>query len=60
VLAAHDARLAPRARSFVDALYSIHTGQFAEFPGRIFLVAVAAAFMALMIMGLRLWWLRRR
>ena len=60
VLLAEDALRAPTARSFIDNLYPIHTGEWAGLPGRLVSLAVACWLLTMLVLGLGLWWIRRR
>jgi uncharacterized iron-regulated membrane protein len=60
VLVAQDAFNVAPARRFLDALYPIHTGEYAGFPGRLVVLASGAWLLAMLTLGLGLWWIRRR
>jgi uncharacterized iron-regulated membrane protein len=60
VLLEQDALNAPAARSFLSNLYPIHTGEVAGLPGRLLSLTVGAWLLAMLVLGLGLWWIRRR
>ncbi len=60
VLLAQDAFEAPAARSFLNLLYPVHTGEIGGLPGRLVSLACGAWLLTMLILGLGLWWIRRR
>lgn len=58
ILLDHDARRSGWRRSFVETLYPFHTGQVAGVPGRLMLLGVGIWLITMIVLGLRLWWLR--
>ena len=50
----------PWARTFVDSLYPLHTGEAGGLAGRLLVMLLGLSLLTLMGFGLRLWWLRRR
>ena len=60
VLLEQDALRAPTARSFLSNLYPIHTGEVGGLPGRLVALSVGAWLLAMLVLGLGLWWKRRR
>lgn len=55
-----DALEAPVGRSFMDALFPLHTGEFGGLTGRILSVLIGLWLLTVSILGFRLWLLRRR
>lgn len=60
VILQQDALAAPAARAFIDNLYPIHTGEIGGLPGRLVSLAVGVWLVAMLGLGLGLWWVRRR
>ena len=59
VIGNHDARRAPPGRAFVDALYPVHTGQWAGIAGRAVVLVAGAWLLTMVVLGLTLWFMRR-
>jgi uncharacterized iron-regulated membrane protein len=59
VLLAHDARSAPPRRKLINALYPFHTGQLGGVVTRACVLLSALGLIVLIILGARLWWVRR-
>jgi uncharacterized iron-regulated membrane protein len=59
VLQAYNAATPRPARAIVDSLYAIHTGQAGGIAGRIMVLSIGAMLLALLCLGLSLWWKRR-
>ncbi|MEX6634768.1 PepSY-associated TM helix domain-containing protein [Hyphococcus lacteus] len=49
---------APFAISFVNALYAIHVGEAGGLLGRIFITVLGLWLLILIVLGLKLWWIR--
>lgn len=54
----HPAR-APPASAFVDALFPVHTGEAGGLIGRLLVMLTGFGLITMIILGMRLWWLRR-
>lgn len=59
VVADFNALTAPRSRRFLDLLFPFHTGEMAGLPGRIAVLAIGLWLIAMIALGLALWWARR-
>lgn len=59
IIAEFDALRAPPARSFVDSLFAVHTGEIGGTAGRIIVLAIGAWLAAMIILGAALWMARR-
>lgn len=60
ILLAQDPLAAPAGRRFLDNLYPVHTGEAGGAVGRLVSLAVGAWLLAMIVLGLGLWWIRRR
>ncbi len=54
------ARDAPLGRKSFDALFPVHTGEAGGLIGRILVLCTGAWLASMIVIGVRLWWLRRR
>jgi uncharacterized iron-regulated membrane protein len=59
VLSEHTARTASAARSFVDFIYPLHTGQIGGTAGRALLMLIGTWLITMIVLGLKLWYQRR-
>ncbi len=55
----YDALAAPREQRFFDTLFAFHTGEFGGLAGRIAVLGIGLWLVTMIVLGLRLWWLRR-
>jgi len=60
IVADFDARTASPARRFLNDLFAFHTGQIVGLPGRIAVSVTGIWLVAMVVLGLTLWWTRRR
>lgn len=60
VLLTQDPLHASMGRRFLDNLYPVHTGEAGGIVGRLVTLAVGAWLLAMLVLGLGLWWIRRR
>ena len=60
ILLDHDARRSPWNRWLVETLYPFHTGQVGGPVGRLLQLAIGLWLITMILLGIRLWWLRRR
>lgn len=60
VLAKHDAAAASLGRTIVDDLYPVHTGQIGSWLGRLIVLSIGIALIAMIVLGLAQWATRRR
>ncbi|RAK60214.1 hypothetical protein DJ021_10580 [Phenylobacterium hankyongense] len=60
VLADYDAFRTPLKTRVWDALYAVHTGEIAGVAGRVLALVVGASLFCLTLLGVTLWWVRRR
>jgi uncharacterized iron-regulated membrane protein len=60
VLKTHDPATAEPARAFMDSLFPIHTGEAGGIPGRLLVMLIGLALATMVVLGARLWWVRRR
>ncbi len=60
VLRLHDPATAAASRTFTDGLFPIHTGEAGGLAGRLLVMLIGLWLATMIILGLRLWWLRRR
>lgn len=60
VLLEHDAAESAPNERIIEALYPLHTGQIGGLPGRLLNTAVGIWLLVMMVLGLRLWLIRRR
>lgn len=51
---------APPARRFMELLYPLHTGEAGGLPGRLAVTAIGLWLLTMIVLGVRLWWARRR
>ena len=51
---------APLPRAVMDFLFPFHTGEAGALPGRLLVLAVGLWLTSMIVVGLRLWWLRRK
>lgn len=51
---------APAARAVFDALFPIHTGEAGGVAGRLLVLCTGLWLASMVVIGVRLWWLRRR
>ncbi|SDE74023.1 PepSY-associated TM helix domain-containing protein [Kordiimonas lacus] len=59
VLKAYDALALPVGQRFLNSFYGIHTGGTFGLIGRLLSIITGLWLLAMMVFGLRLWWLRR-
>ncbi len=59
ILRVEDPLNASAGRRFLDNLYPVHTGEAGGFVGRLLTFSVAAWLLAMLVLGLGLWWIRR-
>lgn len=59
IVADFDALTASPARRFLNNLFAFHTGQIAGMPGRILVIITGIWLIAMIALGLALWWTRR-
>lgn len=59
VLKAYDALALPRGQRFLNSFYAIHNGGAFGFVGRLLSFITGLWLLAMTLLGLRLWWLRR-
>lgn len=59
VVAHQDALALPIANRFVNSFYAIHSGEYLATFGRLMSFAVGLWLLVMMVLGVRLWWLRR-
>jgi uncharacterized iron-regulated membrane protein len=59
VLRVDDPLKASLGRRFLDNLYPVHTGEAGGIVGRLVTLSVAAWLLAMLVLGLGLWWIRR-
>jgi uncharacterized iron-regulated membrane protein len=50
---------APAPRAFMDSLFPIHTGEAGGLPGRLLVMMTGLGLATMVVLGVRLWWLRR-
>jgi uncharacterized iron-regulated membrane protein len=60
VLSTYDAARPRAGRAIVDTLYALHTGQAGGTLGRLIVLAIGMSLLALIGLGLPLWWTRRK
>lgn len=60
VLAKHNAATASAGRTIIDNLYPIHTGQIGSWLGRLTVMNIGLALIAMIVLGLAQWATRRR
>ena len=60
VRAIFPAKDAPAARKTFDALFPVHTGEAGGLIGRILVLCTGLWLASMIVIGIRLWWLRRR
>jgi uncharacterized iron-regulated membrane protein len=60
VLSVYDATRPHPGRAVTDTLYPLHTGQIGGVVGRVIVFLLGCALMALVALGIPLWWKRRR
>jgi uncharacterized iron-regulated membrane protein len=60
VLLKHDAAIASPGRTLIDVLYPVHTGQIGSWLGRLIVLAVGLALIAMIALGAGQWATRRR
>ncbi|WP_162806661.1 PepSY-associated TM helix domain-containing protein [Sphingosinicella terrae] len=60
ILGRYDALGAPPARRFMDILFPLHVGELGGLPGRLAVMAIGAWLVTMILLGLSLWWRRRR
>ena len=60
VLATYDASAPKPGRAVTDTLYAVHTGQVGGLVGRVIVLTIGCCLLALIGLGLPLWWKRRR
>ncbi|MGN6270185.1 MAG: PepSY-associated TM helix domain-containing protein [Sphingomonas sp.] len=54
------AKDAPSPRKAMDVLFPIHTGEAGGLPGRLLVLCIGIWLASMIVIGVRLWWLRRR
>ncbi len=60
VLASYNAAEPRAGRAVTDSLYAVHTGQIGGLAGRVVALAIGFCLLALIGLGVPLWWKRRR
>ena len=60
VLGTYDAARPRAGRAILDTLYALHTGQAGGTLGRLIVLAIGMSLLALIGLGVPLWWTRRR
>ena len=60
VIGAYSAFDAPPARTFMELLYPVHTGEAGGLPGRLAVGAIGLWLLTMIVLGVRLWLARRR
>lgn len=59
ILADFDALNAPAGRRVFESLFAFHTGEMGGIAGRVFVTLIGLTLIALMLLGLNLWFVRR-
>ena len=60
ILKVHDPAGAPPALAFMDSLFAVHTGEVLGLAGRLLVMLIGLALATMVVLGARLWWVRRR
>jgi uncharacterized iron-regulated membrane protein len=59
ILGRYDAAAPKPGRAVTDTFYALHTGQIGMLPGRAIVLAIGLCLLALIGLGIPLWWKRR-